>query len=202
MMVSVLFRSQHDCVKSRMIKGGSGPIVRTRLISSSPRDVQIVKGMARTLADDIAGLQRQSAKQQIKTFLHYKKVRENYLSIQRLIFSIEERFPPVEKELPHGFKQWVTRAKLKALSAFTHISHGFFLAPPLTLTHSLGAWDILSDEMNAFGAVNGYFDMMIFEAGIDDKTADALEATRLEIEEIIGILETLLKSSPKRLEEF
>ena len=50
--------------------------------------------------------------------------------------------------------------------------------------------------------MNGYFDMMIFEAGIDDKTADALEATRLEIEEIVGMLETLLKSSPKRLEEF
>jgi hypothetical protein len=73
---------------------------------------------------------------------------------------------------------------------------------PLTLTHSLGAWDILSDEMTAFGTVNGYFDMMIFEAGIDDKTADALEATRIEIEEIVGMLDTLLKSSPKRLEEF
>ena len=56
--------------------------------------------------------------------------------------------------------------------------------------------------MTAFAAVNGYFDNMIFEAGIDDKTADALEATRIEIEEIVGMLETLLKSSPKRLEEF
>ncbi|QQP91897.1 hypothetical protein JL101_011890 [Skermanella rosea] len=171
-------------------------------ISANPKDVQIVIGMARTLAADITDLQRQSNGGAIKTFLHYKKVRENYLGIQSLIFTVEDRFPRVEKSLPTGFKQWVIRAKLKALSAFTHISHVFFSNPPLTLTHSLGAWDILSDEMTAFAAVNGYFDNMIFEAGIDDKTADALEATRIEIEEIVGMLETLLKSSPKRLEEF
>jgi len=158
--------------------------------------------MSRTLAEDITGLQRQYSSKAIQTFLHYKKVRENYIGIQSLIFSIEERYPKVEKSLPTGFNQWVIRAKLKALSAFTHISHGFFSNPPLTLTHSLGAWDILSDEMTAFAAVNGYFDMMICEAGIDDKTADALEATRIEIEEIVSTLENLLKSSPKRLEEF
>jgi hypothetical protein len=173
-------------------------------ISTAPnrKDVQIVIGMARTLADDIADLQRQSSRGVIKTFLHYKKVRENYLGIQSLIFTVEDRYPRVEQSLPTGFNQWVIRAKLKALSAFTHMSHMFFSNPPLTLTHSLGAWDILSDEMTAFGAVNGYFDMMIFEAGIDDKTADALEATRIEIEEIVTMLENLLKSSPKRLEEF
>lgn len=175
----------------------------TKSFSSTDRkDVQIVIGMSRTLADDITALQRQSASKLIQTFLHYKKVRENYIGIQSLIFSIEERYPKVEESLPKGFNQWIIRAKLKALTAFTHLSHGFFANPPLTLTHSLGAWDILSDEMTAFGVVNGYFDMMIFEAGIDDKTADALEATRIEIEQIVGMLDNLLKSSPKRLEEF
>jgi hypothetical protein len=181
---------------------GSGTTVTTPSPPSNPKDVQIVKGMSRTLADDIIALQRQSSSGSIQTFFHYKKVRENYIGIQSLIFSIEERHPKVEKSLPNGFNQWIIRAKLKALSAFTHLSHGFFSNPPLTLTHSLGAWDILSDEMSAFGTVNGYFDMMIFEAGIDDKTADALEATRIEIEQIVGMLENLLKSSPKRLEEF
>ena len=41
--------------------------------------------MSRTLADDITALQRQSASQSIQTFLHYKKVRENYIGIQSLI---------------------------------------------------------------------------------------------------------------------
>ena len=163
--------------------------------STNRKDVQIVIGMSRTLADDITALQRQSASKLIQTFLHYKKVRENYIGIQSLIFSIEERYPKVEESLPKGFNQWIIRAKLKALTAFTHLSHGFFANPPLTLTHSLGAWDILSDEMTAFGAVNGYFDMMIFEAGIDDKTADALEATRIEIEQIVGMLDNLLKAA-------
>jgi hypothetical protein len=40
------------------------------------------------------------------------------------------------------------------------------------------------------------------EAGIDDKTADALESTRVEIEEIVTMLEHMLQTSPKRLEEF
>jgi len=111
--------------------------VTTYSSSTNHRDVQIVIGMSRTLADDITALQRQSASKSIQTFLHYKKVRENYIGIQSLIFSIEERYPKVEESLPKGFNQWVTRAKLKALTAFTHLSHGFFSNPPLTLTHSL-----------------------------------------------------------------
>ena len=53
--------------------------------STHRRDVQIVIGMSRTLADDITALQRQSASKSIQTFLHYKKVRENYIGIQSLI---------------------------------------------------------------------------------------------------------------------
>lgn len=44
--------------------------------------------------------------------------------------------------------------------------------------------------------------MMLFEAGIDDKTADELDATRTKIEEIIGMIDRLLVTSPKILEEF
>jgi len=51
--------------------------VTTSPSSTNRRDVQIVIGMSRTLADDITALQRQSSSKSIQTFLHYKKVREN-----------------------------------------------------------------------------------------------------------------------------
>ena len=44
--------------------------------------------------------------------------------------------------------------------------------------------------------------MMLMEAGIDDKTADELDATRTKIEQILGMIDTLLEKSPKVLEEF
>jgi hypothetical protein len=174
----------------------------TRYGHTQPRDVDVVVGMSRKLTEDIARMQRQADGEPITTFLYYKKMREEYLNIQGLIFLIQERAERIPKQLPDGFHQWVIRGKLKALSAFTRVCHKFFSNPPITVTHSLGAWDILSEEQEKFRAVSGYFDMMIMEAGIDDKTADALESTRVEIEEIVTMLEHMLQTSPKRLEEF
>ncbi|MDR3515628.1 MAG: hypothetical protein P4M00_07425 [Azospirillaceae bacterium] len=165
-------------------------------------EAAIVGKMAKLLASDIRKMEQQALSDTIKTFLHYNRAREAYLSIQGLISTITERIPAAEAALPDGFATWVIRCKLRALSAFTRICHGFFRNPPLTLTHSLGAWDILSEERRNFDAVMQYFDSMIMEAGIDDKTADALEETRVQIEDILGMLEQLLTSSPKRLEEF
>ena len=61
---------------------------------------------------------------------------------------------------------------------------------------------MLKAEQKAFSDTLNAFDMMLMEAGIDDKTADELDATRTKIEEILGMIETQLQKSPKVLEEF
>ena len=92
--------------------------------------------------------------------------------------------------------------KLTAIAYFTDISHAFVSDPPLALTSSLGAFDVLQAEQKAFSETLNAFDMMLMEAGIDDKTADELDATRTKIEEILGMIATLLENSPKVLQEF
>ncbi|MNW18799.1 hypothetical protein D3C71_2185040 [compost metagenome] len=61
---------------------------------------------------------------------------------------------------------------------------------------------MLQAEQKAFSETLNAFDMMLMEAGIDDKTADELDATRTKIEQILGMIETLLENSPKVLQEF
>ena len=61
---------------------------------------------------------------------------------------------------------------------------------------------MLLSEQASFNEVLGYFDMMLFEAGIDDKTADELDATRTKIEHTLAMIGRLLDQSPKVLQEF
>ncbi|OYD83331.1 MULTISPECIES: hypothetical protein [Azospirillum] len=162
----------------------------------------IVVQMARKLTDDIARLGRVRNAGKPKTFPHFREIRNAYLDIQGLVFSIQERLPETGKDLPPNFPQWVIRQKLTAIAHFTDISHAFVSDPPLALTSSLGAFDVLQAEQKAFSETLNAFDMMLMEAGIDDKTADELDATRTKIEQILGMIETLLQNSPKVLQEF
>ncbi|MBP2290922.1 hypothetical protein [Azospirillum rugosum] len=162
----------------------------------------IVLQMARKLAEDVVRLGRVRDAGKPKTFPHFREIRGAYLDIQGLIFSIQERLDVAGKELPENFPQWVIRQKLTAIAHFTDISYAFVSDPPLALTSSLGAFDVLLAEQKAFGETLNAFDMMLMEAGIDDKTADELDATRTKIEHILGMIETLLQNSPKVLEEF
>jgi hypothetical protein len=162
----------------------------------------VVLRMARKLTEDIATLGRLRAGGKPKTFPRFREIRNAYLDIQGLIFSIQERLEEAGKELPDNFPQWVLRQKLTAIAIFTDISHSFVSDPPLALTSSLGAFDVLEAEQKAFNETLHTFDTMLMEAGIDDKTADELDATRTKIEEILGMIETLLIHSPKILKEF
>ncbi|KAA0682610.1 hypothetical protein JJL56_14125 [Azospirillum sp. YIM DDC1] len=162
----------------------------------------IVVQMARKLTDDNARLGRVRNAGKPKTFPHFREIRNAYLDIQGLVFSIQERLQEAGNELPSNFPQWVIRQKLTAIAHFTDISYAFVSDPPLALTSSLGAFDVLQAEQKAFSETLNAFDMMLMEAGIDDKTADELDATRTKIEQILGMIETLLENSPKVLQEF
>lgn len=162
----------------------------------------VVLRMARKLTEDIATLARLRAGGRPKTFPRFREIRNAYLDIQGLIFSIQERLGEAGKELPDNFPQWVLRQKLTAIAIFTDISYSFVSDPPLALTSSLGAFDVLEAEQKAFNETLRTFDTMLMEAGIDDKTADELDATRTKIEQILGMIETLLIHSPKILKEF
>ncbi|ALJ35003.1 hypothetical protein D9623_07000 [Azospirillum brasilense] len=162
----------------------------------------IVVQMARKLTDDNARLGRVRNAGKPKTFPHFREIRNAYLDIQGLVFSIQERLQEAGDELPSNFPQWVIRQKLTAIAHFTDISYAFVSDPPLALTSSLGAFDVLQAEQKAFSETLNAFDMMLMEAGIDDKTADELDATRTKIEQILGMIETLLENSPKVLQEF
>jgi len=166
------------------------------------RVTDIVLRMARKLTEDIAALGRLRAAGKPKTFPRFREIRSAYLDIQGLVFSIQDRLEAAGKELPPNFPQWVLRQKLTAIAIFTDISHGFISDPPLALTSSLGAFDVLEAEQRAFNETLHTFDTMLMEAGIDDKTADELDATRTKIEQILGMIEHLLVNSPKILKEF
>ncbi|MDQ2102496.1 hypothetical protein [Azospirillum isscasi] len=162
----------------------------------------IVVQMARKLTDDIARLGRVRNAGKPKTFPHFREIRNAYLDIQGLVFSVQERLQEAGDDLPSNFPQWVIRQRLTAIAYFTDISYAFVSDPPLALTSSLGAFDVLQAEQKAFSETLNAFDMMLMEAGIDDKTADELDATRTKIEQILGMIETLLENSPKVLQEF
>lgn len=162
----------------------------------------VVKQMARKLKSDLAAFGRVRQAGKPKTFPMFRDIRDRYRDIVGLIFSIEERIPYVKDELPDNMSQWTVRQKLNALAIFTDISYLFIKEPPLALTSSLGAFDLLQAERDAFTKSLEFFDMMLFEAGIDDKMADELDATRAKIEEILKMIEKLLVKSPKILEEF
>jgi hypothetical protein len=167
-----------------------------------PSVVEVVIQMARKLQGDVAALGRLRGAGKPKTFPQFREIRNKHHEISGLIFSIQERLDSAKQHLPPNFAQWVLRQKLTSLAIFTDISHQFIGNPPLALTSSLGAFDLLVSERQSFQEALQYFDTLLFEAGIDDKMADELDATRCKIEEILQMIEKLLTTSPKILEEF
>lgn len=166
------------------------------------KEGRTVLEMARKLAGDVVVLERMAAGTPPQTFPRYKEIRMVYLDILGLVFTIQEWVPRVAAEAPADFGQWVVRAKLRALTAFASISLGFLENPPVAITQAIGARDVLLSEESNFTEVLGTFDEMLLEAGIDDRMADALDATRTRIDRILARLSDLLADSPEALPEF
>ncbi len=161
--------------------------------------LSIIKRMVRKLKGDIADMGRLHDGPPPEMIQQFREIRYRHNEIQGLLFSIQDRLKDADALLPTDFTQWLVRQKLNELSYFIDISHGFISNPPITLTHSLGSFDLLTAEKASLKEVLGDFDTMLSEAGIE---GDELHTTRSKIEDMIATIEELLKQAPKPLPEF
>ena len=166
------------------------------------REVELIRQMAGKLGADIRALEGIKNQGCPKTFLKFCDIRDLHNNIQGLIFVIQERYPASAQRLPTHMGEWIVRAKMKALSLFVEISLQFVKNPPLTLTGSLTARDVLANENKNFSEGREFFNKVLLEQALDDKTADKLVQTLEILEETIGIIEKLLENSVNYLEEF
>jgi hypothetical protein len=166
------------------------------------KDASMVRQMATKLKQDIDTLEGIRNKRAPKGFGEFCKIRAFHNDIQGLIFVIQDKAPPVIDLLPARISDWIIQARLKAVTMFVEISREFVRDPPLTLTGSLTARDILSLECKNFSEARAFFNNVLMEQALDDKTADRLVSTLDTIEETITIIEELLSKSVNYLDEF
>lgn len=166
------------------------------------RERAVASAMVKALLVDVEAFNALADSERVSKFDRYKQVRQQYKKIQQLISQLQARVAQGTDLITPQDAALIMRQKISALRSFTTVSVQFFRHAPPTVTQALGARELLMDEQKLYKGAHEYFDMMLFEAGIDDQTADALEETRLQIEEIISMVEKLLVRSPKKLEEF
>jgi len=162
----------------------------------------ILEEMRQTLGEQVERLERLAKGPRLVTFVAYKQMRERYLEPRDLIDAMADRLTPIKDLMPPDFSTWLVQNKLRILAPYASMSHQFFSEPPETVTRALGAFEVLTTERANFARTLEYFDSMLLEAAVDDQTSEALEATRSQIEQILGMLDTLLRLCPKQLEEF
>jgi len=165
-------------------------------------EAELVRQMAVKLRQDIGVLERFRNSGVPKNFLDFCHIRAHHNNIQGLVFVIQDKMAPVLDLLPDNMSDWIVTAKMKALSLFVEISRGFVGDPPLTLTGSLTARDVLSNEQKNFSEAHDFFNKILMEQALDDRTADRLVNTLTLIEETIAIIEQLLSKSVNYLDEF
>ncbi len=166
------------------------------------RKVQLVLQMSKKLQNDVALLQRCQNERPPKTFYDFCQIRNRHNEIQGLVFIIKEKMTDIGDLLPPKMTRWLMQAKLKAVTIFVEISLDFVRNPPLTMTGSLTARDVLENEQKNFSEAKTFFDNMLLEQAVDDQMADQLDRTLGMIEETVGIIEKLLSKSRNYLEEF
>jgi hypothetical protein len=166
------------------------------------RKVQLVLQMAKKLQQDIRTLQRCQDEKPPKTFYDFCQIRNRHNEIQGLVFIIRDKMSDISDLLPPKMTSWLMQAKLKAITIFVELSLEFVKNPPLTLTGSLTARDVLENEKKNFTDAKIFFDKMLLEQAVDDKMADQLDRTLGMIEETVGIIDKLLSKSQNHLEEF
>jgi hypothetical protein len=158
--------------------------------------------MADKLRFDVVHLERLTTMPKPDTVPEFRHIREDYREIRDLIAIMEDTLAGSGSKLPDSSQQWVVKMKLRALSAFASISHTFIMDRPIALTWSYSARDVLSSEKEGFLQAIAYFDEMLMEAGIDDKTAGLLDATYTQIEEVLSVINQLIAASPDPLRDF
>ncbi|CAK0774897.1 conserved hypothetical protein [uncultured Gammaproteobacteria bacterium] len=166
------------------------------------KEATLVRQMSGKLRDDIIAFEKYRHQHTQRTFYQFCSIRNKHNEIQGLIFTIQDRMPMVQDLLPENMANWVMRAKLMALTIFAEISREFVSNPPLTLTGSLTARDVLSLEQANFAEAQKFFNSVLMEQALDDKTAGELDHTLELIEETIGMIQALLSKSKNYLQDF
>jgi len=166
------------------------------------RNIQLVFQMAKKLQHDIAVLEKYRNEKPPRVFVEFCQIRNRHNDIQGLVYVIQEKMLDLSDLLPPQMSRWLMQAKLKAIGIFVEISLGFVRNPPLTLTGSLTARDVLENEQKNFSEARTLFNKLLMEQAVDDKLSDQLDRTLGMIDETIGIIERLLARSRNYLEEF
>ena len=162
----------------------------------------VLRHLARSLADATATFERSSTVQP-ETFPAYRKARAAYMEIQAMIFTIQDKAAEGNAgRPPEDLKSWLIRMRLRAIASFVRVSVVFFRNPPALLVQALGAYEILEMERESLSNLLLDYDMMLMESAVDDKTSEQLDKVRIDMEEVVGLLERLLKTAPPPLERF
>lgn len=162
----------------------------------------VLRHLSQSLAGGVSLFEKQE-KVKLATFPDYKKARARYLEIQAMIFTITDKAEEApNRGVPADLKGWLVRMRLRAITTFTRLSLAFFRDPPELLIHALGAYDLLQDERSSLLSLLNDFDMMLMEAALDDKTSMELDKVRVQIEEIVSLLDKHLKGAPAALRTF
>lgn len=162
----------------------------------------VLRHLSRSLAGAVAAFEKQEGTK-LATFPDFKKARARYLEIQAMIFTITEKAAEApNRGVPADLSGWLVRMRLRGIATFTRLSLSFFRDPPDLLVHALGAFDILQDERESLGSLLNDFDNMLMEAAVDDKTSMELDKVRTQMEEIVALLDGLLKTAPPPLQTF
>ncbi|ACJ00515.1 hypothetical protein [Rhodospirillum centenum] len=161
----------------------------------------VLRQLVRSLSQAVAGFEA-TADMPRRTFPDYKKARAAYLEIQSMVFAVQDKAQESRAQAPPDLGAWLVRTRLRAIAAFTRVSLFFFRDPPALLVQALGAHEILEMEREAFEGVLKDYDMMLLEASVDDRKADELDKVRTQIEEVVRLLQDLLKTAPPPLATF
>lgn len=162
----------------------------------------VLRHLARSLADGTAAFERSSTAR-LQTFRDYTRARAAYMEIQAMIFTIQDKAAESSGSgVPEDLKSWLVRMRLRAIASFVRLSVIFFRNPPALLVQALGAYEILEMERESLSNLLLDYDMMLMEAAVDDKTSEELDKVRVDMEEVVQLLEGLLKTAPPPLVTF
>jgi len=161
-----------------------------------------IRLMAQKLSQDIQALVRVKKRGTLRTVPEFRTVCSQHDNIHALVVTIQEHAALIPERLPEGFRDWTMRARLRGLTVFAEIARDFVKNPPLALTQSLTARDVLTGLRATFDDSQKFFNNVLMEYALDDKTTGELDRAAELIEEIITIVDGMVGRSSNYLPEF